>query len=176
MVKNTEDVRPKPGPRPTIDRFDRKILAALVADAGLSYAALGEKVGLSPPAVHERVRRLRRNGAITGSHAHLDGAAAGKPLLAFVHVDAAGWGKGELMLALKRFPEIEEMHSVAGDTGMILKVRSASAHALEALLAQIYAVPGVRGTRSYVVLTSYLERPVQAEVTEDWPFLDPERA
>jgi hypothetical protein len=59
---------------------------------------------------------------------------------------------------------------------MILKVRSASAHALEALLAQIYAVPGVRGTRSYVVLTSYLERPVQAEVTEDWPFLDPERA
>lgn len=176
MAEKTEGVQPKSGARPAIDRFDRRILAALVADAGQSYAALGDKVGLSPPAVHERVKRLRQSGVITGSHAHLDGTAAGKPLLAFVHVDAAGWGKGERMLALQRFPEIEEMHSVAGDTGMILKVRTASTHSLEAVLAQIYAVPGVTGTRSYVVLSTYLERPVQAAVTTEWPFLHPERA
>lgn len=176
MPENTDGIRRKPMGKPTLDRFDRRILGALVEDAGLSYAALGVKAGLSAPAVHERVKRLRQAGVICGTHARLDAEAIGKPLLAFVHVEAAGWGKGERMLALKRFPEVEEMHSVAGDTGLILKVRTRSTHALEALLAQIYAIPGVAGTRSYIALSSYLERPVQAEFTEDWPFLHPDRA
>ncbi len=53
--------------------------------------------------------------------------------------------------------EVEEIHSVAGDTCMLLKVRRASSRALEALLARLYAIPGVRSTRSYVVLSTYLE-------------------
>ncbi|TKB23538.1 MAG: AsnC family transcriptional regulator, partial [Mesorhizobium sp.] len=47
-----------------IDATDRKILGVLVEDAMISYADLGDRVGLSPPAVHERVKRLRRSGAI----------------------------------------------------------------------------------------------------------------
>jgi Lrp/AsnC family transcriptional regulator, leucine-responsive regulatory protein len=169
MIENTDDVRRKRSGKPALDRFDRKILGALVNDAGQSYAALGEAVGLSAPAVHERVRRLRQARVIAGTHARLDGEAIGKPFLAFVHVEAAGWGKGERMMRIADFPEVEEMHSVAGDTGLILKVRTQSPHALEALLAQIYAVPGVSSTRSYVVLSTYLERPVQAGITEAWP-------
>jgi DNA-binding Lrp family transcriptional regulator len=61
------------------------------------------------------------------------------------------------------------MHSVAGDACVILKVRTASAQAMENFLSQLYILPGVRGTKSFVVLSSYLERPVQAEVTADWP-------
>lgn len=140
-----------------------------MADAGQSYAGLGEMVGLSAPAVHERVKRLRRTAILKGVHAGLDGAAIGKPLLAFVHVEAAGWGKSERLMQLSRFPEVEEMHSVAGNASMILKVRTANPHALEALLAQIHAVRGVTGTHSYIALSTYLERPVQAEVTETWP-------
>lgn len=174
VPENTDDLQRKVAAKPMLDRFDRRILGALVADAGLSYAALGERVGLSAPAVHERVKRLRQARVLTGTHARLDGTAIGKPLLTFVHVEAAGWGKGERMMRLAEFPEVEEMHSVAGDTGLILKVRTQSTHALEALLAQLYAVPGVAGTRSYVVLSTYLERPVQVEATEDWPFLSPE--
>ncbi len=169
MDPETEAVRRKPAERAVLDRFDRRILGALVADAGLSYAALGEKAGLSAPAVHERVRRLRRGGVITGTHARLDGAAVGKPLLSFVHVEAAGWGKSQRLMKIADFPEVEEMHSVAGDTGMVLKVRTQSPQALEALLAQLYIIPGVTGTRSYVVLSTYLDRPVQAEVTQVWP-------
>nr|WP_281376700.1 Lrp/AsnC ligand binding domain-containing protein [Rubricella aquisinus] len=70
---------------------------------------------------------------------------------------------------MARHPEIEEIHSVAGDTCMLLKVRTAGSDALEHLLAQLYALDEVTATRSYIALTSYLERPVQAEVTEDWP-------
>ncbi|RUM27410.1 Lrp/AsnC family transcriptional regulator [Rhizobium vallis] len=169
MAKNTEDVRQRRPPQPAIDAFDRKILAALAADSSQSYARLGEVVGLSAPAVHERVRRLRQSGTIKGVHAALDGAALGKPLLAFVHVEAAGWGKSERLMQVLRFPEVEEMHSVAGDASVLFKVRMASPQALEALLSQIHAVPGVTGTRSYIALSTYLERPVQAGVTESWP-------
>jgi Lrp/AsnC family leucine-responsive transcriptional regulator len=78
-------------------------------------------------------------------------------------------GKSERMMQLSRFPEVEEMHSVAGDASMILKVRMQSPQALEALLAQIHPVTGVTGTRSFIALSTYLDRPVQAEVTESWP-------
>lgn len=169
MNAETESVRRKaPSTRP-LDAFDRKILGVLVADARLSYAEIGQIVGLSAPAVHERVRRLRASGIVKGIQAALDGEAIGKPLLAFVHVDAEGWGKSQRMMRLKDFPEVEEIHSVAGDTCVILKVRTASTHAMEQLLSQLYALPGVRGTKSYVVLSTYLERPVQAGVTREWP-------
>lgn len=169
MIEETDDVRRKDAPARALDAFDRRILGALVEDARRSYAEIGSVVGLSAPAVHERVKRLRSSGALTSMRAALDGEAVGKPLLAFVHVDADGWGKSQRMMRLKAFPEVEEMHSVAGDTCVVLKVRTAGTHALEQFLSQLYALPGVRSTKSYVVLATYLERPVQAEVTRDWP-------
>jgi hypothetical protein len=53
---------------------------------------------------------------------------------------------------------------------MIPKVRMQSPQALEALLAQIHSLTGVTGTRSFIALSTYLDRPVQAEVTESWPW------
>lgn len=106
---------------------------------------------------------------LAGVTTRIDGASIGKPFLAFVHVDADGWGKSQRMLRLSVFPEVEEMHSVAGNTCVVLKVRTAGPHALEHFLAQLYALPGVCSTQSFVVLSTYLERPVQATVTESWP-------
>jgi Lrp/AsnC family transcriptional regulator, leucine-responsive regulatory protein len=137
---------------------DRKLLSLLAEDASRSYAELGEILHLSPPAVHERVKRLRRHGVIQGTVARLDGARLGRPLLTFIHVDTAGWGKSESMLALAELPEVEEMHAVTGDACLILKVRTENPRMLEDLLARVYAIEGVRGTRSYVVLSSHVER------------------
>ncbi|PSH59185.1 Lrp/AsnC family transcriptional regulator [Phyllobacterium sophorae] len=169
MKKETNGVRGKRTAHASLDDFDRRILGALVEDAGSSYARIGEKVGLSAPAVFERVKRLRHAGVIGSIIARLDGEATGKPLLAFVHVDTTGWGKSERLMRMREFPEVEEMHSVAGDTGMILKVRTQGPQALEHLLSQLYVIPGVTASRSYVVLSTYLDRPVQADVTLDWP-------
>lgn len=169
MPSETDTVQQINGPSRAIDGFDRKILGALVADAGLSYAKLGERVGLSAPAVHERVKRLRKSGALVTTAARVDAQAVGKPLLAFVHVDTTGWGKSPELMKIGAHPEVEEIHSVAGDTCMLLKVRLRDTQALEALLAQLYAMSNVKATRSYVVLSTYLERPIQAEVTETWP-------
>lgn len=152
-----------------LDPFDRKILGELVHDARQSYADIGKSVGLSAPAVHDRVKKLKASGTISGTSVSIDGAAIGKPFLAFVHINANGWGKSERMMKLRDFPEVEELHSVTGDTCVIMKIRTENADAMEKFLAQLYALPGVRGTKSYVVLTTYLDRPVQAEVTTNWP-------
>ncbi len=150
-----------------MDAIDRRILGELSRDATQSYARISASVGLSAPAVHERVKRMRAAGVIRSTVAQLDGAAVGKPLLAFVHVDTIGWGKTAELMAFEGWPEVEEIHTSTGDTCLILKVRVASPQALEGLLAQIYDVQGVRGTRTYMTLSTRLERSVQAEISPD---------
>ncbi|WP_259783181.1 Lrp/AsnC family transcriptional regulator [Aestuariispira ectoiniformans] len=140
-----------------IDDTDRKLLGLLEEDALQSYAALGEQLHLSAPAVHERVKKLRKNGVIKKTTIAIDGEKIGRGLLAFVHIDSEGWGKTEALMELSDLPEVEEIHSVAGDTCMLLKVRAADTKALENLLYHIYQLHGVKSTRSYVVLNTYLE-------------------
>ncbi len=153
----------------SLDDFDRKILGALINDSSVSYATLGATVGLSAPAVHERVKRLRKSGVIKQSTIAVDGPAIGKPILAFVLVEFSGWGKSQKLMNIVDYPEVEEIHSIAGDSGMILKVRTRDAHALELFLAQLYQFSGVRTTKSYIVLSTFLERSMQAGITQEWP-------
>lgn len=152
-------------PKP-LDDIDRKLLGLLTQDAEQSYATLGEKVGLSAPAVHERVKRYKASGRIQSIVASLDPEMTGKPFLAFIHVNTAGWGKSEGLMGFADWPEVEEIHSVTGDTCMMMKVRMESSHAMEMMLEKLYALPEVISTKSYVVLSTYLERPVQAQTTE----------
>ena len=169
MDGKTDQVRPNRAPPREIDAADRRLLGVLAEDATVSYAELGERAGMSAPAAHERVKRLRQSGAIRRTCALVNPRTVGKGLLAFVHVDTKGWGKTPELLEIARFPEVEEIHSVAGDTCMLLKVRTRDTHGLEGLLARIYDTPGVVTTRSYVVLSTYLERPVQPGITTEWP-------
>lgn len=167
MDVNTNRVRRRGSAALAVDAVDRKLLGLLAEDATLSYAELGQRMNLSAPAVHERAKRLRESGAIRRTVAVLDPNLVGKPLLAFVHVDTAGWGKTPAMMRISELPEVEEIHAVTGDACLILKVRTAGPAALEDLLAHIYAVPGVKGTRSYVALRTHLERGTQAAIGLD---------
>jgi DNA-binding Lrp family transcriptional regulator len=178
MTTTTKPPREKPARRGrrteiAIDDVDRHLLRELIADSTVTYAELGGRVGLSAPATHDRVRRLRQTGVIQNTGARVDPALIGKPLLAFVHVNTNTWAKHAALLSIARYPEVEEIHSVAGDASLVLKVRSPDTQALEDLLAQLYATPGVVSTSSYIVLSSLLERPVQAEITDDWPAIYP---
>lgn len=165
--RNTNGVRRRMGASNDVDAVDRTLLGLLSTDATRSYAELGRRLNLSPPAVHERVKRLKAAGAIRRTVAVLDPDLIGKPLLAFVHVDTEGWGKSPAMMQLATLPEVEEIHAVSGDACLILKVRTAGPAALEDLLAHLYAVPGVKGTRSYIALRTHLERGTQAEIRLD---------
>ncbi|CUJ33043.1 Lrp/AsnC family transcriptional regulator [Cognatishimia activa] len=167
MVKETDNLRQNPPRERPLDALDRKILGALARDASVSYAELGKDVGLSAPAVHERVKRLRRAGAIEKTMAQLNGAAVGKHFLAFVHVESSGWGKTKEVFELGELPEVEEIHSITGDSSLILKVRVENAQAMEGFLWRLYHKTGVRGTHTYVVLNTHMERGVQAEITHE---------
>lgn len=166
MSQETNELREVRREKTALDRLDRKILGCLAEDATRSYAAVGAEVGLSPPAVHERVKRLKRDGVIVGVAARLDGRKIGCPLLSFIHVDTSGWGVSAPILALKELSDVEEIHTVTGDTCLILKVRTRDTQALEELLEQIYSIEGVRATRSFVALNSYLERGPRPQPSE----------
>lgn len=158
MLKETNGLREKGRARAGLDEKDRMLLRLLARDATRSYADMGEEIHLSPPAVHERVKRLKRDGYIKGTVALLDGEKIGRPLLSFIHVDTSGWGAKSPMRALAELDEVEEIHTVTGDACVIMKVRMPGTQALEDFLARIYRIDGVKSTRSYVALSTYLER------------------
>jgi DNA-binding Lrp family transcriptional regulator len=170
------DVFARSGRARPLDAIDRRISGELAIDATLSYAALSSRVGLSAAAVHERVRRLRASGAIRATRADLDGAAMGKPLLCFVHVDAVGHGRGHVLANLGGLPEVEELHSATGEGSIIVKARVASPSALDGLLARVEDLEGVRGTKTFLALSTCLERGVQAGVTAELEESDRVRA
>lgn len=141
-----------------LDAVDRKILGLLAADSSQSYAELGEILHLSAPAVHDRVKRLKRDGVIKGTVARIDACKVGRTLLAFVLVNTKNVAATKRLLSLANLPEIEEVHTVAGDCGVILKVRARETEDLEELLGQVQSIEGVDGTRSYIVLSTFVER------------------
>lgn len=141
-----------------LDEIDRKILALLSADSSQSYAELSDVLHLSAPAVHERVKRLKRDGVIKGTVAKIDGCKVGRTLLAFVLVNTKNVISTKRLLSLRNLPEIEEMHTVAGDSGVLLKVRVRETEGLEELLGKVQDIEGVDGTRSYIVLSTFVER------------------
>ncbi len=156
--EDVESGRAAISPASRLDAKDRELLGLLTQDATASYGELGKLVHLSAPAVHERVKRLKADGIIRATVAALDGKKLGRPLLAFVHVDTTSYAVARQLVALKEFAEVEEIHTVAGDSAMLLKVRTKDTQSLEHLLARIHAIEGFHGTRSYIALTTYLER------------------
>lgn len=142
-----------------MDHIDRTLLAQLQEDATLSYAALGEAVGLSAGAAHERVRKLRERGAIRRTTVDVDPAAVGSGVLAYVMVDSTAW-MGDSAAGFAALPEILEAHVIAGSASVLVKVRTATTEQLQDVLRRIYAIEGVSGTQATVVLETFFERPV----------------
>jgi DNA-binding Lrp family transcriptional regulator len=108
-----------------LDRIDRRILAALQADARLTNQALSERVALSPSACLARVRRLEHEGVIQGYHARLDPFALDVGLVLYAEVTVNGHSPTELRKfeqALKSIPAIVEASHVTGEYDYILKV------------------------------------------------------
>ncbi|SHJ47447.1 DNA-binding transcriptional regulator, Lrp family [Aureimonas altamirensis DSM 21988] len=141
-----------------LDRIDRKILGALAEDASRSYAELSGIVNLSAPAVHDRVKRLKRDGVIKGTVAVLDGCKLGRTLLTFLVVDTSSYSATRQLLKFADRPEVEELHTVAGDGCVLIKVRAADTEGLESFLMEIQSLEGVRSVRSYITLSTFLER------------------
>lgn len=140
-----------------MEDIDRQILQLLSEDGRMSFTDLGRSTGLSTSAVHQRVRRLEQRGVIRGYTVVVQPETVGLSLTAFVSVTPLDPGApDDVPERLSGLPDIEACHSVAGDENYILKVRTASPAALEALLAKIRVEAGV-STRTTIVLSTPYE-------------------
>ncbi|WP_037309525.1 Lrp/AsnC family transcriptional regulator [Amycolatopsis orientalis] len=147
-----------------MDDVDRMLLTELQQDATQAYAALGKAVGLSAGAAHERVRKLREQGVIRRTTVDVDPAAVGRGVMAFVLVEAKSWmGDSPTKAALEALPEVVEAHIIAGPASLLVKVRTPTTEELQASLRRLYAIEGVTGTQTIVVLESFFERSVDVK-------------
>jgi Lrp/AsnC family transcriptional regulator, leucine-responsive regulatory protein len=146
-----------------IDDTDAKIISALSIDSRRSYADVGAEVGLSTAAVHERVKKLIDRGVIERFALRIAPEKVGLHFTAFVAIRNDGSDDCKNIAALMHaMPEVLELHSVAGEYDLLIKVRTTHARGLEDVLYKIKAIPGVLRTTSTVVLsTEFEERPVR---------------
>ena len=135
-----------------LDGVDRKILRLLTADGRQSYQAIADEVGLSRPAVMERVKRLEEAGVVTGYLA----------ITAFVAVRYASTdyvGDEPRMRQMLKHPGVLECHHVAGDDCYVLKVVAPSLESLQDVLRDLKGNNKNMTTRTTIVLGTLFEKP-----------------
>ena len=143
----------------SLDDIDLQILDLLQTNAREAQVDIAKAVGLASSAVQERIRKLEARGALRGYTAHIDPKVLGLGLLAFVAVrpDEAS-SENRIAELLSAQPEVLEVHHVAGDDCYLIKVRARDAEHLGQMLRTRFArVPGVRSTRTTIVLETVKE-------------------
>jgi Lrp/AsnC family leucine-responsive transcriptional regulator len=133
-----------------LDPMGWRILAALQADARLSFSELGRRVGLSPPAAAGRVRRLEDAGIITGYRAELNLARLGYPISAIIRVAAPEERFARLKAQVADLEDVLECHHVTGSDSLVLKVVAVSVGHLEDIIEQL----GRHGTPTTSIILS----------------------
>ena len=138
-----------------IDEIDRKVLTELQQDGRVSYAELGRRVGLTTPAVIERVRKLEDAGVITGYRAEIDPAKVGLPITAFVRMSISGVDYSHIIEVAEQSEEVIECHRGTGGDSFIMKVAVSSVEHLQEVIDRLtpYGI-----TTTTIVLSSPVRR------------------
>ena len=140
-----------------IDDIDRKILAGLQEDARISYAQLGRQVGLTTPAMIERVRKLEDARVITGYRAEIDTTKVGLPITAFIRMSISGVDYSHIIEVAQWSKEVLECHRGTGGDSFIMKVAVSSVEHLQEVIDRLtpYGI-----TTTTIVLSSPVKRRV----------------
>ena len=147
--------------RRDLDRTDRQILRILQQEGRISFTELGERVNLSTTPCTERVRRLERDGVITGYYARLDPQLMKHSLLVFVEISLA-YKSGDIFEEFRRaalkLPNVLECHLMSGDFDYLLKARISEMASYRKLLGStLLTLPHVRESKSYIVMEEVKE-------------------
>ena len=142
-----------------MDKIDLKILSIVQGDARISNAEISRKLEMAPSAVLERVRKLEEKGIITGYETRLNPKVLNNGLAAFIFVreteDRENRNTAE---KLAKLPEVLEVHHVAGEDCLLVKVRTKDTDHLERLLTKDFgAIKSILSTRTTIVLSTTKE-------------------
>lgn len=144
-----------------LDRFDRAILSELARDGRVAITELAGRIGLSKSPTQARLRRLEREGVITGYKALFDPIRLGLDHVAFVEVrlsETREKALAEFNAAVARIPEIEQVHLMAANFDYLLKVRTQDMNDYRRVLAeQISTLPHVSSTSTYMAMQAVKE-------------------
>ena len=138
-----------------LDRTGRLILRALQEDARQPFSQIGRGVGLTGPAVAERVKRMQEEGLIRGYHVDLNPDKAGLPIRAFIRLRTPPERYKRVLAILKELPSVLECHHVTGDDAFFIRVAVNTTEALEHIIA---VLSPYGETSTAVVLSSPLQR------------------
>lgn len=157
-------------PVKALDKLDRKILSLLQQDGRLAMTELAERVGLTITPCIERVKRMERDGIITGYHARVNPLALNAGLLVFVEITLSaksGRTFDDFRREVVRIPQVLECHLVSGDFDYIIKARIREIGQYRKLLGDILLqLPGVTQSKSFVVMEEVKE--TLAIPVEEW--------
>ena len=145
-----------------IDQTDQKILSFLVNNARMPFLEIARECGVSGAAIHQRVKRLEKNGVITGSRLMVKPQALGLNVCAFISINISEADKyNEVIANLKKIPEVVECHFVTGKAALLLKVYCLdNDHLMEILLNTIQNIPHIQSTETMISLDQSIERQV----------------
>jgi len=145
----------------TIDAIDLKLLSILKKNGRIKLKELADKVGLTSPAVIERINRLENGGVIKGYCALIDPKKVGVDITAFIgiyidhpsHIDT-------FEKEIKNLgDEVMECHHVTGEWTLLLKIRTKNTNTLQTLIKKIRSMTGVVRTNTMVVFSTLKETP-----------------
>jgi Lrp/AsnC family leucine-responsive transcriptional regulator len=144
-----------------LDKLDRHILHILQQEGRIAMKELGERVGLSITPCIERVRRMERDGVISGYYAKVKPAALGANLLVFVEItlnQKSASAFEQFRREVLRIPEVQECHLVSGDFDYLIKARIHEMAEYRKLLGDmLLQLPGAAQSKSYVVMEEIKE-------------------
>jgi Lrp/AsnC family transcriptional regulator, leucine-responsive regulatory protein len=153
LARLSEVASPSPE-KVEVDDLDLTLLRALATDARQSQRALARAVGMSPPAIADRLARLERVGAIRGYRVDVDWAALGYPVVVYLAVTAnPGVDLSEIVREIRGLPEAQDMSVVTGAFDLLVRLRVRDhTHLRELLLNTIFQIPGVQRTETFLSL------------------------
>jgi len=145
----------------TMDAADWQLLQLVQENGTMSYASLGQRVGLSVSAVHERLKKLETSGVIRGYIAILAPEALGLGVCGFMQVSVnRPADETPFLRAIAKLPEVQECHHITGEFSYLLKVRVRSTADLEALIKnKIKTLNGIVRTHTVIALSTAKETP-----------------
>jgi Lrp/AsnC family leucine-responsive transcriptional regulator len=142
-----------------VDKTDREIVRLLEEDARLSFAELGQKVGLSKTPCWQRVRELERRGLIRGYRTELDAERLGLRVHAFVHVTIQSTRYAEFEAAAANHPSVLQCFTTAGQADYLMHVLVGEIAQLDELLRmEISRMPGVQKIETTVCMKTIKPR------------------